>query len=131
MKNKKLVLIIGFFVIISGAIVLGLFNRSDDNYKNIAGTWERSDGPYKIEIVEVLEEGKMFAKYYNPNPINVGRAGWRVQNEKLQIYVELQDENYPGSIYQLTFDKDSGTLRGTYYQAVSQQTFEVDFTKKK
>ena len=95
------------------------------------GTWLRSDGTYKFVISEVKDDGNLIVKYFNPNPINVGRAGWRIQNDELQIFVELQDENYPGSLYQLTYDEKSKILRGTYYQAVSKQTFKVSFNKIK
>ena len=95
------------------------------------GSWVRFDGPYTIEIIEIQAEGKLLAKYFNPNPINVGRSEWRIQDKTLQLYVELQDENYPGSIYQLAYDEDKDELSGTYYQAVARQTFEVYFTKEK
>lgn len=95
----------------------------------LVGQWLRSDGPYTIEIVEVMDEGKLTATYFNPGTINVGHSGWRVKDEKLQIYVELQDENYPGSLYELIYDEDTEILSGTYYQAVSRQTFDVEFNR--
>jgi len=99
--------------------------------EKLSGTWLRSDGTYKIEITEVKEDGDLVTKYFNPDPINVGRAGWRIQNKEVQIYIELRDENYPGSIYQLNYNEESKTLRGTYYQAVARQTYEVTFKKTK
>lgn len=73
----------------------------------------------------------MEVKYLNPNPINVGRSAWRINEDVLQLYVELQDVNYPGSLYSLAFVEESNSLSGTYYQAVSKETFNVKFTKKK
>ncbi len=96
----------------------------------LVGQWLRSDGPYTIEIVEVLDEGKMTAEYFNPATINVGHSGWRVKDDNLQIYVELQDENYPGSLYELIYDEDEEKLSGTYYQAVENVTYDVGFKKK-
>ncbi len=96
----------------------------------LVGQWQRSDGPYTIEILEVMDEGKITATYLNPGPIHVGRSGWRIKDEKLEIYVELQDENYPGSLYELTYDEDEGKLSGTYYQAVSRESYKVVFDKK-
>ena len=98
---------------------------------SLAGVWLRSDGTYRIEITEVKDDGTLIAKYFNPNPINVGKSGWRIQNDELQLFVELSDENYPECLYKLSFDDASGTLIGTYYQAVAKQTYEVSFKKIK
>ena len=54
-----------------------------------------------------------------------------MKEDILQLYVELRDENYPGSLYQLSYDPESDVLYGSYYQAVSRQTYEVYFTRKK
>ena len=99
--------------------------------KALTGSWLRADGTYTVKILEVQPEGQMEAAYFNPDPINVGRSGWLIQEEELQIYVELQDENYPGSLYQLTYDEEKKILVGTYYQALYQQTYEVYFNKVK
>jgi len=96
----------------------------------LEGKWQRSDGPYTIEIIEILEEGKMNAAYFNPGPIHVGRSGWRVKDDVLEIFVELQDKNYPGSVYELKFDDETGQLEGKYFQAVSRQTYNVVFIKQ-
>jgi hypothetical protein len=111
-------------------ILVASCNSGEKNIENkLKGKWLRTDGPYTIEIKEVKAEGNLSVEYFNPNPINVGRAGWRIKNEELQIYMELRDENYPGSIYQLTYTKEADILSGTYYQAVSRQTFEVRFKR--
>jgi len=94
------------------------------------GKWQRTDGPYTIEIVEVMDEGKMTAAYFNPNPIHVGRSGWRAKDNVLEIFVELQDKNYPGSLYELSYDEDKNQLIGIYYQAVTKQNYEVVFDEK-
>jgi len=113
------------------ACILVMSSCSNDIEDELKGKWLRSDGAYTIEILDVNENGNLNAKYFNPDPINVGRAGWRVTNKELQIYVELQDKNYPGSFYELTFNKEKEILSGTYYQAVAQQTYEVFFNKVK
>lgn len=130
-SKKKRGLIVILFIFILAIFYFLFFMNTDDIPKELEGSWLRSDGPYTIEVIEIQPEGKLLAKYFNPNPINVGRAGWRIQNEDFQIYVELRDENYPGSIYQLALDEKTNTLIGTYYQAVARQTFEVYFTKEK
>ena len=129
--KKKRGLVVIFFVFIAAIFYFLFFMNSNDSPQHLKGIWIRTEGGYKIEIIEVKDDGKLDAAYYNPNPINVGRSEWRIQNKTLQLYVELQDKNYPGSLYKLTFDEKTETLKGTYYQAVAGQTFEVHFTKEK
>jgi hypothetical protein len=109
--------------------LLGCTTADKHPEDKLAGSWLRADGNYTIEIKAANEDGKLDAAYFNPDTINVGRAGWRMKNDALQIYVELRDVNYPGSIYQLTYNDESDQLSGTYYQAVSRQTFEVKFKR--
>lgn len=105
-------------------------NLSDYN-DQVIGSWERTDGSYTIVISKLSEDGKMVAEYLNPTPINIGKAGWRVNSDKLELFIELQDENYPGSLYQLSLDDDSNSLSGSYYQAVSKQYYDVVFKRVK
>ena len=127
-KPGLLIILIG---IVPAIFYFLFFMNSNDTPQHLKGVWIRTDGVYKIEIKEVQDDGKLDAAYFNPNPINVGRADWREKEGVLQIYIELDDVNYPGSIYQLTFDKKTEILKGTYYQAVAKETFEVSFTKEK
>ncbi len=48
----------------------------------------------------------------------------------LQIYVVLDDVNYPGSTYELSYNKETKMLEGTYYQATMKQTYQISFKKK-
>jgi len=130
---RRLILILMTIVVITG--IWFMFLRTSNMGTSYAadiliGEWQRSDGVYKIEIIEVMDDGKMTASYFNPNPIHIGRSGWRVKKEQLQIYIKLQDENYPGSLYELSYDEKKGRLTGTYYQAVTKQTFDVEFSKQ-
>lgn len=130
-KNLKPGLLIIIIAIIPAIFYFLFFMNSNDTPSYIEGTWIRTDGVYKIEIKKVQEDGKLEAAYYNPSPINIGSSGWKIQDKKVQIFVELRDTNYPGSLYKLTFDKKSNTFNGTYFQAVAKQTFDVSFTKTK
>lgn len=47
----------------------------------------------------------------------------------MKVLVQMQDENYPGSTYKLAYDSANDQLRGTYFQAVEKQTFDVFFTR--
>ena len=99
--------------------------------RSLAGRWVRSDYPYVIEIAAVKGDGTMEAVYYNPRPINVGRAGFEESVAGPVVTVELQDANYPGSTYTLTYDRTRDMLYGTYFQAVQGETFGVIFTREK
>ena len=131
-KRSRLVLVLMALVVLAGIWFMFLRNTemgTADAADILVGEWQRSDGVYKIEIIEVLDDGKMTATYFNPNPIHVGRSGWRVKEKQLQIYVELHDENYPGSLYELGYIDKKKRLVGAYYHAVSKQTFNVEFSK--
>ena len=97
----------------------------------LVGTWERTDYPYLIEVSSFHDDGSLDATYLNPNPINVGTAKWEVYENELYMYVEMQDVNYPGSNYTLVYDETTKLLSGTYFQAVSKESFTVSFKKTK
>ncbi len=99
--------------------------------ENLVGTWERTDYPYMIEVRSFDEDGSLDATYLNPQPINVGTAKWEVYEDKLYMYVEMQDVNYPGSNYTLVYEEQPEKLSGTYFQAVSKESFTVAFTRTK
>jgi hypothetical protein len=99
--------------------------------KALAGRWVRTDYPYVIKIASVKEGGVLEAAYYNPGPINVGRAIYEETVAGPVVTVELQDKNYPGSTYTLTYDRTRDILYGTYFQAVQGQTFAVIFERER
>jgi hypothetical protein len=84
-----------------------------------------------IEIREVDTHGKAEAGYFNPRPINVSRAEISDDGTALKLFVELWDENYPGSTYTLSYDAEQDILYGIYYQAQMGQHFEVLFSRQK
>lgn len=99
------------------------------DFDRLIGRWRRSDGGYIIEIRKIDANGRMDAAYYNPNPINVSRAGASLKEGVPQVFVELQDAGYPGSIYTLTYRPKQDMLYGIYFQATIKQTFEVVFAR--
>jgi hypothetical protein len=101
------------------------------NQKVLLGNWVRTDADYKIKIAEVNKEGKLKAGYFNPKSINVSKATWKKEKGVLKIYIELRDENYPGSNYNLTFYPEKDMLAGKYFQAVTGETYDVLFTRTK
>jgi len=97
----------------------------------LLGNWVRTDADYKIKITEVVNEGKLKAGYFNPKSINVAKASWTNTKGVLKIFIELRDENYPGSTYNLTYYPEKDMLSGKYFQAVARETYDVLFTRIK
>jgi hypothetical protein len=97
--------------------------------QRLVGQWVRPDGGYVLEVREVAKDGTLKAAYFNPRPINVGRAEWRRKASTLMVLVELRDVNYPGSTYTLQYDPASDRLKGTYFQAVEKQTYTIEFVR--
>jgi hypothetical protein len=100
--------------------------------KNVLlGDWVRTDAEYRVEIAELLNEGRMKAGYFNPKSIHVEKAMWAFDGGLFKIYIELKDENYPGSNYELTYIPGKDLLAGKYFQAVEGTTYDVAFVRKK
>jgi len=137
-KNIKLILSSVVAVILLIVIIVILTEEPSDSVSSSAktidknllvGNWLRTDSDYRLQISEVNEDFTLEAKYFNPNPINVGRASWQESYGSLKIIVELRDVNYPGSTYTLNYLPDKNLLAGDYYQAVEGLTFYVEFTR--
>lgn len=100
-------------------------------YEKVKGRWMRSDGDYLLEIRAVEPGGKMEVGYLNPRPIHVAKAEASQVGETLKVFIELRDVNYPGSTYNLAYDPAADRLKGTYYQAVTGETYEILFVRLK
>jgi hypothetical protein len=98
-------------------------------FQKLKGKWVRPDGGYVVEIKSVSDGGKMEAAYFNPGPIHVARAEASLEGGAIKVFIELRDENYPGSTYTLIYDPKSDQLSGIYYQALQQQSYEVTFVR--
>jgi len=111
---------------------IGTSNALPDSVVNkLTGKWIRSDGGYRIEVFSVTKDGKMDAGYFNPNPIHVDKAEWKISEDKLYMRVILKDVNYPGSTYVLVYNPDKDNLSGNYFQAVEKTNYDVDFSRMK
>jgi hypothetical protein len=95
----------------------------------IQGRWIRTDAPYVIELRRD-KGGSLQATYFNPRPIHVGKTEFAEQDGRLQILVELQDVNYPGSTYVLSYDRPRDLLQGIYFHPASKQSYEVGFVRQ-
>jgi hypothetical protein len=76
-------------------------------------------------------DGSLTAAYYNPRPIRVFREEAGRKDGRITLFVDLRDVNYPGSTYTLHYDPASDRLRGTYFQAVQRQTFDIEFVRSR
>jgi len=97
----------------------------------VAGRWIRTDGGYELELSNPTFDGRLTAAYFNPKPINVSYAGWKLEDGYLFVLVELRDKGYPGSTYTLGYDPEADRLEGIYYQATMKKEYEVVFQRKK
>jgi hypothetical protein len=95
------------------------------------GNWVRPDGGYVLSVRTVDPAGPGEAAYCNPRPIHVARASVSSMGNSMKLFVELRDEGYPGSTYDLTYDPNDDTLVGIYSQAQIQQRFDVVFLRMK
>ena len=92
----------------------------------------RPDGGYILEIKSADDSsGKLEAFYFNPQPIHVGQAEAARDGGALRVMVRLQDVNYPGSTYTLTYDPATDQLIGNYFQAIQRVNFPVAFERRK
>lgn len=102
---------------------------AESSSNKLEGKWQRTDGGYILELSGAKSNGDITAAYFNPNPINVGRSLWQNNAGKLMVMVELQDKNYPGSVYNLEYSESQNSLKGTYFQAVEKMTYNVEFSR--
>jgi hypothetical protein len=85
----------------------------------------------KGEVVSSADaDGKLDASYANPNPLPFHAATATEDGGTLKLFFELRAGGYNGSTYTLNYDAAGDRLKGTYYQAVAKQTFEVVFIRK-
>jgi len=101
------------------------------DYKRLEGKWKRPDGGYILQLMEIGKDGTLKAAYFNPRAINVFKAEWNCKQDIINVFVELRDINYPGSNYNLHYDPKTDKMKGTYYQAVHGETYDIEFVRTK
>ena len=97
--------------------------------QHLAGQWVRPDGGYRLVIEDVKPDGSLNMSYFNPNRINVSISNWKFEDNRIHVFVELRDVNYPGSKYNLVYTSEQDVLIGTYFLAAHKQTFNVSFKR--
>jgi hypothetical protein len=99
--------------------------------QKLEGRWVRLSGGYVLVLQDIKSDGSLKAFYLNPRNINVHVASWKFEDERLFLYVEMRDVNYPGSNYTLMYRAATDVLWGSYYQAVQKQNMDVSFVRSK
>lgn len=97
------------------------------DFDKLVGRWLRDDMSYMIEISSVSADGRIEARYLNPQPVHVSRAEAKPANGALEVLLELTDRGYPGSYYTLTYAAAEDLLRGVYHHLGLRQNFDVAF----
>ena len=103
--------------------------KTPPDHQKIAGRWLRPDGGYVL-VLEDVSDGELKASYFNPSPIPVVEGKWAAEGSELHVFVKFEHPNYPGSYYYLVYDPDQDRLRGAYYQAVTDRTYNVEFVRQ-
>ncbi|MDX2418029.1 MAG: hypothetical protein QNK19_11275 [Xanthomonadales bacterium] len=141
-RNRKNSILIAFaalaFAAFSWTFIGSALSEQEQDLQNksgfaqaqhLKGKWVRPDGGYRLVIEDVKPDGSLKASYYNPRKINVSISNWKVENERLHLFIELRDTNYPGSTYSLVYAKEQDALDGTYFQAVTKESYSIGFLR--
>ena len=131
-RIRWIVSAICFFAVLwlgGGAAMAQSIEQNSPDMLAIQGRWIRTDAPYVIELRH-SQDGSLQAAYFNPRPIHVGKTDFAEQGGLLQIMIELQDVNYPGSTYVLSYDRPQDLLRGIYFHPATKQSYEVGFVRQ-
>jgi hypothetical protein len=96
----------------------------------LVGGWTRTDGNYHIVVRAVGPDGALQATYFNPNPLPFAAARATREDGVVHARFEITAGGYNGSTYELRLDPASGTLVGSYYQAVARQRYAVQFVRR-
>jgi hypothetical protein len=101
-------------------VAAALRNRHSNGFR-VAGEIATTFRPSQYDLVD--------ATYANPNPLPFTRAEAARDGKNIKLFFELTAGGYNGSTYTLTYDPVNDVLRGVYFQAVAQQSFDVYFTR--
>jgi len=100
------------------------------DYTVLAGEWQRTDGPYVVNVSNVQPDGKVTVAYFNPRSIHIEQAVITTRADLIRLFIQLRDTGYEGSTYTLYYYAEKDALAGFYYQATLDRTFEVIFLRK-
>ena len=128
MKRK-----IKYSLLLLFAVILSSFGQQKEQVDQhlLVGEWSRTETPCQIKITEVLDSGKLVLTYFDVKSINTGKTYWLIKGTFLSLYVELLDENHPGSYYKLNYITERDVLVGDYFEVVEGLTYPVEFVRTK
>lgn len=102
---------------------------TEKEFQRLVGPWQRQGEAYVLEIRNLHPGGQMDVAYYNPRSINVARAEISREAGQIKLFVEMRDEGYPGSNYQLRYDPEADRLVGEYHLLPSGEIIPVEFKR--
>ena len=102
---------------------------SAEERQTLVGRWLRYDQTYMIVIESVGEDGRLAARYLNPDPVGVSKAEAWKEDGRIEVLLELTDANYPGNFYELAYDPERQWLVGVYHHLGAREDYEVYFTR--
>lgn len=97
--------------------------------QTLVGRWLRYDQTYMMVIESVGDDGRLAARYLNPDPVGVSKAEAWIEEGRVEILLELTDANYPGNFYELAYDPERQWLVGVYHHLGAREDYEVYFTR--
>lgn len=113
----------------AGSSIAASLSAHSPDMLALQGRWIRTDAAYVIELSYALDSS-LRAAYFNPKPINVEKTETAEQGGIVHVLIELQDVNYPGSTYVLSYDRVQDTLKGIYFLPASKQSYAVGFVRQ-
>jgi uncharacterized protein (DUF2147 family) len=128
--NPVRILFSGLLLVVLAAANLPA--QAPPDFSPVIGTWTRVQGGYELEIKAIEASGKMKVAYLNPRAgryIHIAEAKATSDQGAINIFVKMEDRDYPGSYYQLSLDKKNNNLNGKYFHAPSGKIMDVTFTK--
>ena len=130
-KYRWLLVVVSSLIVVSVATYVVYQQKSKPlDYENLIGQWVRPDGGYVLDIKSIESDGRIEMAYLNPRPINVSKAQASTEANKVNLFIELRDRQYPGNYYTLAFDSESKRLIGVYHHLGLNQNFDVYFIKR-
>jgi hypothetical protein len=95
----------------------------------LKGIWQRTDASGELTISEIMDNGFLTATYGNPKGINIEKAVWLNTSDVLRIYILFREDLYPGSSFSLNYLPEKDQLLGTYFDALTNESYTVSFKR--
>ena len=127
---RRVLVAAGLLAVVVAAFLLYQQRSETADYSPLIGQWVRPDGGYILDIQSIKPDGKIVMAYLNPRKINVSKATAGVKKNKIDIFIELRDRDYPGNYYTLSFEPEANRLVGIYHHLGLNQNFDVYFIRR-